>query len=110
MQVVQEHGSKPIDVIPLVIESNFGRYWTWRYLYSSMCHVPPCVITSTGFGYQFNALTGENDELANAYDVIFTTARQLALRTIFETWIPLLRKISGLSFPSLINSSLWQGC
>ncbi|KAG6336263.1 hypothetical protein ID866_2817 [Astraeus odoratus] len=50
------------------------------------------VIGMAGFGYQFNALAGKNDELANAYDLIFNTARKLALRTILEVWIPLLRK------------------
>ncbi|KAI6147260.1 cytochrome P450 [Pisolithus tinctorius] len=50
------------------------------------------VIGLAGFGYQFNALAGENDELADAYHLIFSTARKLALRTILETWIPLLRK------------------
>ncbi|KAI6114275.1 cytochrome P450 [Pisolithus sp. B1] len=45
-----------------------------------------------GFGYQFNALAGKNDELADAYHLIFSTARKLALRTILETWIPLLRR------------------
>ncbi|KAG1749348.1 cytochrome P450 [Suillus lakei] len=68
IQAVQEHGSQLIDVIGLA-----------------------------GFGYQFNALAGENDELANAYYVIFTTARQLALRTIFETWMPLLRLFQSQS-------------
>ncbi|KAI6042618.1 cytochrome P450 [Pisolithus marmoratus] len=50
------------------------------------------VIGLAGFGYQFNALAGENDEFADAYHLIFSTARKLALRTILETWIPLLRK------------------
>ncbi|KAI6027555.1 cytochrome P450, partial [Pisolithus microcarpus] len=45
-----------------------------------------------GFGYQFNALSGKNDELADAYHLIFSTARKLAVRTILETWIPLLRR------------------
>lgn len=46
----------------------------------------------SGFGYHFNALSGHSDELANAYQLIFTTAKKLQLRTILETWIPLLRK------------------
>ncbi|KAH7925887.1 cytochrome P450 [Leucogyrophana mollusca] len=50
------------------------------------------VIGLAGFGYAFNALAGESNKLADAYHVIFTTARKLALRTILETWIPLLRK------------------
>jgi len=49
-----------------------------------------------GFGYHFNTLAGGNDELANAYHLIFTTARKLALRTILETWIPLLRIFASL--------------
>ncbi|KIJ60286.1 hypothetical protein HYDPIDRAFT_117364 [Hydnomerulius pinastri MD-312] len=49
------------------------------------------VIGVAGFGYQFNALAGENDELADAYHLIFTTAKKLQLRTILETWVPLLR-------------------
>ncbi|KAL4070026.1 cytochrome P450 [Scleroderma yunnanense] len=39
------------------------------------------VIGLAGFGYHFTALAGENDELADAYHLIFTTARKLALRT-----------------------------
>ncbi|KIJ14924.1 hypothetical protein PAXINDRAFT_78289 [Paxillus involutus ATCC 200175] len=49
------------------------------------------VIGAAGFGYHFNALAGQSDELANAYHLIFTTAKRLQLRTILETWIPLLR-------------------
>jgi hypothetical protein len=47
---------------------------------------------NSGFGYHFNALSGQSDELANAYQLIFTTAKKLQLRTILETWVPLLRK------------------
>ncbi|KAF8133401.1 cytochrome P450 [Boletus edulis] len=36
--------------------------------------------------------SGQSDELANAYHLIFATAKKLQLRTILETWIPLLRK------------------
>ncbi|KAH7913429.1 cytochrome P450 [Hygrophoropsis aurantiaca] len=50
------------------------------------------VIGLAGFGYAFNALAGENNELADAYHIIFATARKLALRTILESWIPVLRK------------------
>ncbi|KAN0087796.1 Cytochrome P450 [Tylopilus felleus] len=50
------------------------------------------VIGIAGFGYRFNALSGQNDELADAYHLIFTTAKKLQLRTILEAWIPLLRK------------------
>ncbi|KAF8440963.1 cytochrome P450 [Boletus edulis BED1] len=50
------------------------------------------VIGIAGFGYRFNALSGQSDELANAYHLIFATAKKLQLRTILETWIPLLRK------------------
>ncbi|KAH0832234.1 hypothetical protein J3R83DRAFT_13208 [Lanmaoa asiatica] len=50
------------------------------------------VIRIAGFGYHFSALSGESDELADAYQLIFTTAKKFQLRTILETWIPLLRK------------------
>ncbi|KAG2115467.1 cytochrome P450 [Suillus clintonianus] len=56
IRAVQEHASQPIDVI----------------IWSSKATLD--VIELAGFGYQFNALSGENDELANAYYVIFTTA------------------------------------
>lgn len=46
-------------------------------------------------------LLGKTDQLANTYHVIFTTVRQLALRTIFETQIPLLKIVSGQPFPPL---------
>ncbi|KIK95802.1 hypothetical protein PAXRUDRAFT_826654 [Paxillus rubicundulus Ve08.2h10] len=55
------------------------------------------VIGAAGFGYHFNALAGQSDELANAYHLIFTTAKKLQLRTILETWIPLLRIFRPLS-------------
>ena len=48
--------------------------------------------SNSGFGYHFNALSGQSDEFANAYQLIFTTAKKLQLRTILETWVPLLRK------------------
>ncbi|KAI9568323.1 cytochrome P450 [Boletus coccyginus] len=72
--LLSEDHSKPIDVL----------MWLSRATLD--------VIGIAGFGYRFNALSGQSDELANAYQSIFTTAKKLQLRTILETWIPLLRK------------------
>ncbi|TFY81336.1 hypothetical protein EWM64_g2676 [Hericium alpestre] len=64
---------------------------------------------TTGFGYQFNSLRtarraavpnadpfqGENtaeNELANAFGVIFSTARKFRVFTIFQVWFPILRR------------------
>lgn len=53
IQAVQEHDSQPIDDIVWLSKATLD------------------VVGLAGFGYQFNALAGENDELANAYHVIF---------------------------------------
>ncbi|EIW81246.1 cytochrome P450 [Coniophora puteana RWD-64-598 SS2] len=50
------------------------------------------IIGLAGFGYSFNALTEPNNVLSEAYAAIFSNARKLQSRTIFESWIPLLRK------------------
>lgn len=65
------------------------------------------VVGLAGSLCQYNSLAEEDDEFANACHV---SARQLALRTIFKTWIPLLRlSVSGLSLPLLTNLALWRG-
>ena len=59
--------------------------------------------TSLGFGYSFNslasALGGEKsseDELARAFAVIFSTARQFRVITILQVWFPVLRRFVRL--------------
>ncbi|KAJ6466379.1 cytochrome P450 [Mycena sanguinolenta] len=45
-----------------------------------------------GFGYHFNALTDDNNELAQAFGVIFSTARKFRVMTILQVWFPFLRR------------------
>ncbi|KAJ7246417.1 cytochrome P450 [Mycena rebaudengoi] len=45
-----------------------------------------------GFGYHFNSLTDDNNELAQAFGVVFSTARKFRVMTILQAWFPLLRK------------------
>lgn len=51
-----------------------------------------------GFGYVFNSLnslhdpTVEQNELARAFGVIFSTARKFRVITILQVWFPILRK------------------
>ena len=45
-----------------------------------------------GFGYKFNSLTDENNELAVAFATIFNTARKFRVVTILQAWFPFLRK------------------
>ncbi|KAF7357654.1 Cytochrome P450 [Mycena sanguinolenta] len=44
------------------------------------------------FGYHFNALTDDNNELAQAFGVIFSTARKFRVMTILQVWFPFLRR------------------
>ena len=51
--------------------------------------------TCTGFGYVFNSLNDhiiEQNELARAFGVIFSTARKFRVVTILQVWFPILRK------------------
>ncbi|KAJ7366544.1 cytochrome P450 [Mycena albidolilacea] len=45
-----------------------------------------------GFGYHFNSLTDDNNELAQAFGVIFSTARKFRVMTILQVWFPFLRR------------------
>ncbi|KAJ7465309.1 cytochrome P450 [Mycena latifolia] len=45
-----------------------------------------------GFGYHFNSLTDDNNELAHAFGVIFSTARKFRVMTILQVWFPFLRR------------------
>ncbi|KDR82630.1 hypothetical protein GALMADRAFT_220617 [Galerina marginata CBS 339.88] len=50
------------------------------------------VIGLAGFGYAFNALTDDSNELARAFGVIFSTARKFRVMTILQVWFPILRR------------------
>ncbi|KAI0345687.1 cytochrome P450 [Trametopsis cervina] len=55
------------------------------------------VIGEAGFGYVFNSLNDggggeEENELARAFGVIFSTARKFRVITILQVWFPVLRK------------------
>ncbi|KAI0088539.1 cytochrome P450 [Irpex rosettiformis] len=52
------------------------------------------VIGEAGFGYVFNSLNAavEQNELARAFGVIFSTARKFRVITILQVWFPVLRK------------------
>ncbi|TFK40706.1 cytochrome P450 [Crucibulum laeve] len=50
------------------------------------------VIGLAGFGYSFNSLTDDTNELANAFGVIFSTARKFRMITILQVWFPFLRR------------------
>ncbi|KAK7048105.1 cytochrome P450 [Favolaschia claudopus] len=47
-----------------------------------------------GFGYRFNSLAQEDEdnELARAFGVIFSTARKFRVMTILQVWFPFLRR------------------
>ncbi|KAJ7134340.1 cytochrome P450 [Mycena epipterygia] len=45
-----------------------------------------------GFGYHFNSLTDDHNELAHAFGVIFSTARKFRVMTILQVWFPFLRR------------------
>ncbi|EJC98034.1 cytochrome P450 [Fomitiporia mediterranea MF3/22] len=49
------------------------------------------VIGLAGFGYTFNSLTDEYNELALAFAAVFTTARKFRVMTILQAWFPILR-------------------
>lgn len=88
-----------IDVLPWLSKAMLDVIGLAGACYScSICTHPTCfhsrkllTLNNLGFGYHFDALAGENDGLADAYHLIFTSAQKLALRTILETWIPLIR-------------------
>ncbi|KAH8077247.1 cytochrome P450 [Cristinia sonorae] len=51
------------------------------------------VIGEAGFGYTFDSLSGgKESELAQAFGVIFSTARKFRVLTILQVWFPILRK------------------
>ncbi|PPQ81273.1 hypothetical protein CVT25_015057 [Psilocybe cyanescens] len=50
------------------------------------------IIGLAGFGYTFNALTDDSNELARAFSVIFSTARKFRVMTILQAWFPFLRR------------------
>jgi hypothetical protein len=46
-----------------------------------------------GFGYAFEALKNEHEnELAKAFEIIFSTGREFRVMTVLQTWIPFLRR------------------
>ncbi|OCB84952.1 cytochrome P450 [Sanghuangporus baumii] len=49
------------------------------------------VIGLAGFGYAFNSLTDESNELALAFAAVFSTARKFRVMTILQAWFPILR-------------------
>ncbi|KAK7056615.1 hypothetical protein VNI00_002332 [Paramarasmius palmivorus] len=50
------------------------------------------IIGEAGFGYSFNSLEGSGkDALAEAFGVIFSTARKFRVITILQVWFPILR-------------------
>ncbi|THG99229.1 hypothetical protein EW145_g7300, partial [Phellinidium pouzarii] len=49
------------------------------------------VIGLAGFGYTFNSLTDESNELALAFASVFSTARKFRVMTILQAWFPILR-------------------
>ncbi|KAK0222053.1 cytochrome P450 [Armillaria fumosa] len=52
------------------------------------------VIGLAGFGYHFDSLSScdNTNELAQAFSVIFSTARKFRLVTILQVWFPILRR------------------
>ncbi|KAF9463000.1 cytochrome P450 [Collybia nuda] len=50
------------------------------------------VIGLAGFGYSFNSLTHTDNELADAFSTIFSTARKFRVITILQVWFPVLRR------------------
>lgn len=58
-----------------------------------------------GFGYHFNSLTDDDNELANAFGVIFSTARKFRVMVILQTWFPFLRRfVSPAIFASYLEA------
>lgn len=65
------------------------------YLVSQDDHLPTTWFE--GFGYVFNALNAsinetEENELAQAFGVIFSAARKFRVMTILQVWFPVLRR------------------
>jgi hypothetical protein len=63
-----------------------------------------------GFGYRFNSLTDESNELALAYGTMFSTARKFRVMTILQVWFPILRGFVSprVSVCSLQSSELFS--
>lgn len=56
-----------------------------------------------GFGYHFDSLSPDtSNELADAFGVVFSTARKFRFMTIFQVWFPFLRR-----FVSVLTAGLW---
>ncbi|KAH8114681.1 cytochrome P450 [Phellopilus nigrolimitatus] len=49
------------------------------------------IIGLAGFGYAFNSLTDESNELALAFASVFSTARKFRVMTVLQAWFPILR-------------------
>ncbi|KAF8195514.1 cytochrome P450 [Pholiota molesta] len=47
------------------------------------------------FGYRFSALTDDTNELARAFEVVFSTARRFRVMTILQVWFPVLRRFDN---------------
>jgi hypothetical protein len=58
-----------------------------------------CSLVREGFGYHFNSLTDDNNELAHAFGVIFSTARKFRVMTILQVWFPFLRRFVSTPLP-----------
>ncbi|THV03802.1 cytochrome P450 [Dendrothele bispora CBS 962.96] len=50
------------------------------------------VIGLAGFGYHFDSLSQSSDELADAFSIIFSTARKFRVMTILQVWFPFFRR------------------
>lgn len=55
-------------------------------------HFSRTKVSLIGFGYTFDSLTDEDNELARAFGVIFSTARKFRVMTILQVWFPFLRR------------------
>ncbi|KAF8798856.1 cytochrome P450 [Phlegmacium glaucopus] len=56
------------------------------------------VIGLAGFGYAFDSLTDDSNELACAFDIIFSTSRKFKIMTILQAWFPILRHFRRNNF------------
>ncbi|TDL23213.1 cytochrome P450 [Rickenella mellea] len=51
------------------------------------------VIGLAGFGYPFNSLTDDTNELALAFATIFSSARKFRAMIVLQVWFPILRRL-----------------
>ncbi|KAL7277334.1 hypothetical protein ACG7TL_009192 [Trametes sanguinea] len=69
------------------------------------------VIGEAGFGYEFHSLDGaaehrENQsELAQAFGVIFSTARKFRVMTILQVWFPVLRHFVSAAYDTAMQDT-----